>query len=195
MHLISFIEPGGGVPQYQLKITLAGSKPAIWRRVVTPANIKLDRLHDIIQIVMPWTNSHLHQFAAGQSFYGMRGPGTDAPDDLLDEKHYTLAGLAPAAKKKFIYEYDFGDGWIHEVVVEKILPPDNSFKRAVCLAGANACPPDDCGGIHGYYHLLEALADKKHPEHKDLKEWIGGPWDPAWFDLEGTNDDLKRLKL
>src|SRR5438093_2192361 len=112
--------------------------------------------------------------------------------ETLNEKRYKVADLAPAAKKKFIYEYDFGDGWQHEVVVEKVLPPDPAFKHTTCLAGANACPPDDCGGIPGYYDLLETLENPKHPDHADMKEWIGGEWDAARFDLEGTNRMLKR---
>ena len=115
--------------------------------------------------------------------------------ETLNEKRHTVADLAPAAKKKFIYEYDFGDSWEHEVTVEKVLPPDAGFKHPVCLGGANACPPDDCGGMGGYYNLLEALADSKHPEHADLKEWIGGEWHPARFDRDEANNGLKRLKV
>jgi Plasmid pRiA4b ORF-3-like protein len=196
MNYIAEIEPGGGAPLYQLKITLKWSKPAIWRRVVVRADMKLDRLHNVIQIVMPWTNSHMHQFIGGKAYYGRPDPefAGMGMSETLNEKRYTLADLAPAAKKKFIYEYDFGDGWEHEIVVEKVLPRDAGFKHPICLAGANACPPDDCGGIPGYYNLLETLANPKHPDHEHLKEWIGGEWDAARFDLAATNDDLKRLK-
>ncbi len=195
MKRISKIETGGGAPLYQLKITLKWSKPPIWRRVLVRADMKLDRLHNVIQLVMPWTNSHLHQFVAGRTFYGSAEPGFEGMgSETLNEKRYTVADLAPAAKKKFIYEYDFGDGWEHELVVEKVLPPDPAFKHPTCLAGANACPPDDCGGIGGYYDLLETLADPKHPDHAHLKEWIGGEWDAAQFDLDAANDMLKRLK-
>ncbi len=195
MNLISETETGGGVPLYQLKITLKWSQPAIWRRVVVRADMKLDRLHEVIQIVMPWMNCHMHQFIVGRAFYGKPDPEfADMSSEILNEKKYTVADLAPAAKKKFIYEYDFGDSWQHEVVVEKVLPPDAGFKHPTCLAGANACPPDDCGGIPGYYGLLETLTNPKHPDHAHMKEWIGGKWDAARFDLEGTNKMLKRLK-
>jgi hypothetical protein len=183
----------GSIPLYQLKITLQWSQPAIWRRVVVRADIRLDRLHDVIQIAMGWTNSHLHKFVLGRAFYGEPDPdgfGTET----LNEKRYTVADLAPEAKKKFIYEYDFGDGWNHEVEVEKVLAPDAGFKNPVCLAGENACPPEDCGGMGGYYDLLEALADPKHPDHLDLKDWIGGEWDAARFDLNRVNAILKRIK-
>lgn len=188
---------GAGVPLYQLKINLTGSKPSIWRRVVVRRDMRLDRLHKVIQAAMGWTNSHLHQFItgrrAGSTFYGEPDPGGFGTM-TLNERRYNVADLAPAAKQKFIYEYDFGDGWEHDLVVEKILPPDASFKHPICLAGANACPPEDCGGIVGYYRLLEILADPKHPEHVDLQDWIGGEWDPAWFDLDEVNVDLKRAK-
>ncbi len=194
--MIRLNETGGGVPLYQLKITLKWSRPAIWRRVVVRADLKLNRLHQVIQRVLPWTDSHLHQFVAGQAYYGTPDPEFFGlgQQKTLNEKHYTVADLAPAAKKKFIYEYDFGDSWEHEIVLEKILPPDADFKHPVCLAGANACPPDDCGGLGGYYQMLEALADPQHEEHEHLQAWIGGEWDAARFDLDEINDWLKRLK-
>ena len=195
MKHISKNETGGGVPLYQLKITLKWSKPPIWRRVLVRADMKLDRLHEVIQIVMPWTDSHMHQFILGRTFYGMPDPEfADMGSETLNEKKFKVADLAPAAKQKFIYEYDFGDGWQHEVVVEKVLPRDRAFKHPTCLAGANACPPDDCGGVPGYYDLLETLADPKHPEHADMKEWIGGEWDAARFDLDAANAMLKRCR-
>ena len=194
--MIGLVEPNGGTPLYQLKITLRWSKPAIWRRVKVRADMKLDRLHDVIQWVMPWTNSHLHQFIVGETYYGQPEGDFESMSDYktLDEKKHTLADIAPAAKAIFIYEYDFGDGWEHAVRVEKVLPPEAGFKHPVCLAGANACPPDDCGGIPGYYHLLEVLGNRKHPDHKELKEWLGVKWDATAFDLDGTNQMLSRMK-
>ncbi len=193
--MIRLNEQIGGVPLYQLKIVLRWSKPPIWRRVVVRADMRLDRLHDVIQRVMPWTNSHLHQFIVGKTYYGMPDPDfSGMGPDTLNEKRYKLIDLAPAAKTKFVYEYDFGDGWEHEIKVEKVLPPDAGFKHPACLAGANACPPDDCGGIPGYYQMLEVLADPKHPEHRDLKEWIGGGWDPTLFEVDAADAAVRRLK-
>jgi Plasmid pRiA4b ORF-3-like protein len=114
--------------------------------------------------------------------------------EVLNEKQYTVADLAPVAKRKFIYEYDFGDSWEHEVLVERVLPPAPAFRHPLCLAGTNACPPEDCGGIYGYYELLVALANPKHEQHQEMKEWVGGKWDASRFDLETTNTRLKRLK-
>jgi len=186
---------GGGTPLYQLKITLRDCKPPIWRRIVVRADMKLDRLHRVIQTAMGWSDCHLHQFVAGRVFYGIPDPEfDDLSDEMLNEKRYTVADLAPMAKKRFIYEYDFGDNWEHEVVVEKVLPPDADFKHPVCLGGANAHPPEDCGGSPGYADFVEAMADPKHEDHEEMKEWIGGAWDATRFSLEDTNAGLKRLK-
>lgn len=186
-------------PLYQLKITLKRSKPPIWRRVVVPGDMALDGLHDVIQIAMGWTGSHMHQFIAGRGFavtyYGQPDPEfADMGGPILDERRYTVADLAPKAKRKFTYEYDFGDSWYHEVLAEKILPSDPAFKHPVCFAGAMACPPEDCGGIYGYYNLLQTIANPKHPEHEQMKEWIGGTWNTEEFSKERVNTVLKGIK-
>lgn len=200
--MIGLVENGGGAPGaplYQLKITLKRFKPPIWRRVVVPGAMRLDRLHAVIQIAMGWTNSHLHQFIGGSGFartyYSTPDPESAGMGSAkLNEKRYSVADLAPAAKRKFIYEYDFGDGWEHEILVEKILPADPGFKHPVCLAGRNACPPEDCGGVYGYADLLDALEDSRHERHEEIQEWIGDNWDASAFNLEETNNMLKRLK-
>jgi hypothetical protein len=197
--LISEVPSGGSAPLYQLKITLKWSKPPIWRRVVVRGDMTLDRLHNVIQIAMGWTDSHLHQFVVGSGLartcYGRPDPEfADLGTETLNEKRYTVGDLAPVAKRKFIYEYDFGDSWHHEVVAEKILPADPAFRHPVCLAGAKACPPEDCGGIGGYYNLLGILADPKHPEHEDMKEWIGGELNTEQFSMDDINSIFKRLK-
>ncbi len=192
--------PAPAVPRYQIKITLTGSGPSIWRRLVVRKDLPLDLLSDVIQIAMGWEGCHLHQFITGTTratrvFYGVADPDFGPVDeDILDERDYTLAQLAPAAKRKFRYEYDFGDGWEHEVVVEKTLPPDPAFKYSVCLAGENACPPEDCGGIGGFYRLLEALADPEDPEHEEMQGWVEADWNPAAFDCERVNAGLKKFK-
>jgi len=183
-------------PLYQLKITLRYSAPPIWRRVVVPANMPLSLFHEVIQIAMGWTNSHLHQFVAGRVFYGPSEPEfDDLGTKFLDEAKYSVSDLAPCLKSKFTYEYDFGDSWEHVILLEKVLPPDAPFEHPVCLAGANACPVEDCGGIYGYYNLLRALKNPKHEQHDEMSEWVGGSWDPEWFDLNATNAVLKQLKL
>jgi len=184
-----------GAALYQLKITLKGSDPPIWRRVVVRSDMPLRRLHGVIQRVMGWTDSHLHRFIVGETYYGTPDPEMMGfGRQTLSEKRYTVAEVAPAVKRSFVYEYDFGDGWEHKIVVEKILPPDPEFQHPICLAGANACPPEDCGGIGGYNELIEILADPQNPEHESMKEWLGYDVDPARFNIEIANGTLNRLK-
>ncbi len=183
------------VPLYQLKVTLKGSNPPIWRRFVVRSDMPLHRLHGVIQRVMGWTDSHLHQFIVGNRYYGTAEPEMMGfGRQTLSERRYTVADVAPAVKRSFVYEYDFGDGWDHKIVVEKILPPDPDFQHPACLAGGNACPPEDCGGISGYYELLEIIVDPQHPEHESMNEWLGYHFDPTRFDLEIANGVLSRLK-
>ena len=177
---------------YQLKITLRESKPHIWRRIQVKSNTTLAKLHDIFQIVMGWTDSHLHQFIIHGVEYGV--PHSDYDMDMEDEKHFKLGKLIFAEKERFIYQYDFGDSWEHEILVEKILPIEKDLHYPICLQGKRACPPEDCGGIWGYPNFLEAIEDVNHPEHNDMLEWIGGKFDPEEFDIESTNKKLKRIK-
>lgn len=185
------------VPLYQLKVTLQGTRPPVWRRIVVRSDLKLHRLHRVIQDVMGWYDCHLHHFLTDYARYTEPDPddfefGFGPP--TLNEKRYAVSQLAPVEKSKFTYEYDFGDSWLHQLVLEKILPPDGSFKHPVCLAGANSCPPEDCGGIGGYEDLKEIMANPKHPEHEEMKLWLDRDFDPALFDLDAVNLLLRRLK-
>lgn len=184
----------------QLKITLASSNPPIWRRVVTRQDTPLDILHHIIQFAMGWENCHLHEFTVDRrdkricigpirdSFF----PGGDP--DVVDESTCTLAELLSTKVRKFLYIYDFGDDWIHEIAVEKSPPPDSSFKHPLCLEGENACPPEDSGGLGGYYGKLEVAANPNDPEHEEISEWMGEGFDPTKFDLKRANRALKRIR-
>lgn len=174
---------------YQLKITLVGSKPPIWRRLLVKDNTRLSTLHRIIQIVMPWTDSHLHQFVVGERSYA--SPDFEL-DDTYSENGVRLSQLGLEPKARFVYEYDFGDSWEHDILIEKILEPDLRQAYPQCIKGARACPPDDCGGIWGYYRLLETLGNPDDPEHEFMLEWAGGPIDPEAFDLDEANAMLRR---
>lgn len=169
---------------YQLKVTLNGSKPPIWRRLLVPASLNLGDLHQIIQVAMGWTDSHLHQFFVGEKMYSVPHPDMD---DTLDEETARLAKLIPGETFKFRYEYDFGDSWMHTIAVEKVLDPEPGKAYPICLKGKGNCPPEDCGGIWGFADFLDAMADPKHPEHETLKEWSGGEYDPDAFDLAEVN--------
>jgi len=183
-----------GQQVFQLRIELDEVTPAIWRRILVPGGIRLAKLHLILQAAMGWTNSHLHAFTIDGERYGMH-LGDDFLDedlDLLDEKSVTVIH-ALGDRGRIAYAYDFGDGWDHTVIVEERSTITYGLKHAVCLDGANACPPEDCGGAGGYEDLLLALADPSHEDHDDLLEWIGGPIDPTAFDIVATNVALQRV--
>jgi len=179
---------------YQIKVTLKDIRPPIWRRVQVPSNISLNKLHRLLQAVMPWDDYHLHQFIVDGVYYGEPDPDDDFGFELKSDGTAKLNQAASGAGARFIYEYDFGDGWEHEIVVEKIVPPEAGIKYPICLAGKRACPPEDCGGIPGYARFLEAIQNPKHEEHESLLRWVGGSFDPEAFDLDDINYRLKRIK-
>ncbi|MEJ2347395.1 MAG: plasmid pRiA4b ORF-3 family protein [Gammaproteobacteria bacterium] len=176
---------------YRIHVTLKYAAPPIWRRIEVPADIRLGRLHRILQTVMGWTDSHLHAFRAGDVTYGV--PDPDFPDATRAERNVRLDKIA-APGDTFIYEYDFGDGWEHELKIEKVLPADYTIHYPRCIAGERACPPEDCGGPPGYEDLLAALGDPAHPEHEAMHDWAGPGFDPERFDLAEVNRLLWRLR-
>ncbi len=180
---------------YELEITLLDSDPPIWRRFAVPGGITLSRLHRVVQHVMGWTDSHLHQFVTEDDMrYGSRDPDLDPEPDLLNERSAKLDRLLAGPGDTLLYQYDFGDGWDHVITVVKTGPPDPEKRYPVCLAGERACPPEDSGGIYGYYDLLEALSDRDHEDHEEVTEWLGVDFDPEAFDLAWVNRLLARLK-
>lgn len=199
--MISLIEPTAGkgsALNYQLNVVLLGAKPPIWRRLQVPGNASLHWLHAVLQVAIGWTNSHLHQFKVGSNCYSdTRHHFEEFEDDpaILEERKFTLRQIAPRVEQTFGYEYDFGDSWEHEITVEKILPHDPAAATtALCLDGARACPPEDCGGVWGYDNLLKILKNRKHPEHRSMMEWLGRAFDPEAFDAAKINLWLRKLK-
>jgi hypothetical protein len=187
----------------QLKITLRHTKPVIWRRVLVPHDIKLSKLHHVIQDAMgDWDNSHLHSFFDGEDYYqpifkdSLFG-GDD--DDCKNEAKYHLSDVLPAEGAQLLYTYDFGDNWEHDIILEKLIPAATRLTRAEVIAGQNACPPEDCGGAPGYRGLLKTINNPKHPEYEDLREWFGldegDIYDPVAYDLAAANNELRRLKV
>lgn len=187
-----------GFSVYQLKVTLLGLEPPVWRRIQIPANTDLGTLHYILQAVMGWTNSHLHQYVVGKQLYSALefGLGEDSfgPGPKVgDEDSVGLYDALPKARARIIYEYDFGDSWEHKILVEKIFDPEKGATYPRCIEGARACPPEDCGGVWGYMEMLETLKNPNHPEHEEIKEWIGKNFDPEAFDIDAVNRALRRF--
>ncbi len=177
-------------PIYQIKVTLRDSTPPIWRRIQVKGDTKLDELHDILQIAMGWTDSHLHTFRREAAEYGV--PDPDFPDSMEDECSVRLDRIATEGET-IIYEYDFGDGWEHDLEIEKVIAPEPGVYYPRCFAGERACPPEDCGGVWGYENMLQILNDPDHEEYEEIREWMGEDFDPEAFDLEEINQLLKEL--
>jgi hypothetical protein len=177
---------------YQMTITLRGIRPPIWRRVQVPGTIRLAALHEVIQTVFGWTDSHLHQFVVAGRTYGQ-------PDDfdeaVEDESGVTLAHAVGARTKRFLYVYDFGDNWESDVVVENIASGNSGSEGPLCLGGKRHRPPEDCGGPPGYQNFLEAIRDPGHEEHEAMLEWVGGSFDAEAFDLTAVNRALIALSF
>ncbi len=174
----------------RLKIQLRGVKPAVWRRLEIASDTKLPIVSRALIEAMGWTDTHLHAFRVGRETYGV--PDHEFPNNDRDERRFTLAQLAPSSGERFTFDYDFGDGWEHDVVIEAIDAPVAHMIYPRCVAGKRACPPEDCGGPMGYANFLEALADPGHDEHKALFEWAG-PFDPEAFDIRQVNERLAAL--
>lgn len=184
----------------QLKISLRGTKPPIWRRVLVEKTITFEALHEIIQAVMGWTNSHLHEFTVqglriGQPLdeFDRAGGPAEFGEELIDEATVTLERVLTNSNQKFDYTYDFGDSWEHIVVVEKRLPADAALTYPVCTGGKLNCPPEDSGGLPGFYEMLRILNDKRHPEREEMLDWLGGPYDAQAFDQPEVNQQLIAL--
>ena len=174
---------------FQFKITLHDIKPPIWRRVQVP-DCTLGDLHKVIQAAMGWDNCHLHQFIVGGVRYGVPEPELN----LKNESKVLLSKIIPKSDKKlrFLYEYDFGDGWLHDIVFEGQSPNELRRNYPVCLDGSRACPPEDVGGPWGYVDFLEAIADPKHERHAELLEWVGGNFEPEAFDVKETTKAMMK---
>ncbi|WP_119324233.1 plasmid pRiA4b ORF-3 family protein [Capsulimonas corticalis] len=175
---------------YQLKITLDKIKPSIWRRVQIKGSSNLADMHRVIQTVFGWENSHMHQFIVGKVNYG----DASFDDEVEDESAVTLTQLIPEEQSKFRYEYDFGDDWMHTIVVENIAPAEPGVQYPRCLSGKRSGPPEDSGGPFGYPHLLEITSNPEHENYAEMSEWLGEEFDPEKFDLAAVNAALQGRK-
>lgn len=186
---------------YQFKVTLKGIKPPIWRRIQVPGNYNFHQFHVAIQHAMGWMsaecNYHLHDFKMVNPRTS-RNETIGIPDNsfevgsffhlpVVEEKGAKIAQYFSLSNKKANYEYDFGDGWEHNILLERILPAEAGKKYPQCLAGKRACPPEDCGGRHGYQELLEIIANPNHAEYRERMKWLamignaGEDFDPEEF--------------
>jgi len=180
---------------YQLKVTLLGTSPPIWRRLLVPADATQAQLHDVLQAAMGWEDVHMHKFSAGQRRIGRPNPEDRfmAMPAVENESTVRLSSILGRVGSKAIYTYDFGDSWEHSLVLEKRLPVDPNTAYPVCTDGQLACPPEDCGGIPGFYDLIEALSDPNHERYEEMLEWIG-EFDPQAFSVESVNMSFTAMR-
>lgn len=188
---------------YQFKITLRDSKPPIWRRIQVPETYTFWDLHVAIQDAMGWSDYHLHMFEIVDPSIGTKVE-IGIPEKEFGEHGETLAGWREKIADYFSmenpkadYVYDFGDSWEHKIELEKIIPREKGVDYPRCIKGKRACPPEDCGGVWRYKEFLEAIKDPEHKEHEEMLEWVGGEFDPEYFDVNEVvfDDPDKRRKI
>jgi hypothetical protein len=171
---------------FKIHLSLPGTEPLVWRRLLVPGHFTLEMLNSVFQLVMGWQMKHLYDVEIGGKRYS---EPDDFDDEAVGDVKTPLAELA-VVKSEFIYTYDFGDSWRHRVAVEEILPKDERFSYPACIGGENACPPEDCGGFPGYHELKMKISDSKNPEYDEMMMWLGGFFDPRSFDPNRINRDM-----
>jgi hypothetical protein len=151
--------------------------------------LTLEQLHDVLQLAMGWEDCHLHEFRVGQQRFGMPEPMAQVfgGPRTASERTARLSTVLGRVGKKAVYTYDFGDSWDHQIVVEKRLQAEPARAYHACVDGERHGPPEDCGGIPGFYNLLEAISDPEHDQHEDLLDWVGDDFDPEAFSIEEVN--------
>ena len=198
-HALENLQGIGVIPAserlFQFKITLREIQPPIWRRIQVKDGT-LDKLHEHIQTAMGWTNSHLHRFKIDGKEYGDPDLLFDdvEPMEFEDSTSIKISEVLPRSGKRllFEYEYDFGDGWHHDVLFEGCVQAERGKRYPVCLDGARHCPPEDVGGTPGYEEFLEAIADPEHERHDEFLRWAGGRFDPEEFDADKMTKKMRR---
>lgn len=176
---------------YQLKVTLLGIQPPIWRRILGPSTMRLCCLHDAIQAVFGWTDTHLHHFEKHGEYWGV--PDDDDFEKLNDEKKAPLRKVLVGEGDSMTYTYDFGDNWRHKVLLEKMLPA-GAISRPICVDGRRRRPPEDVGGPSGYEEFLQVIFEPGHEVSERFREWAGGTFHAEEFDLKSVNKVLEGMR-
>jgi hypothetical protein len=177
---------------YEFEISLKDIEPPIWRRILVPSIISFYKLHKILQVTMGWNNCHLYEFHVAGLLLG--DPDPEAPD-TRNARRYKLRQVLAENETDFLYIYDFGDNWVHKILLKRIYVMDIYPMISSCSYGQRACPPEDCGGPWGYADLLKIISDPKHKDYKSMITWLGGKIDPEHFDLRQVNLKLASLRL
>lgn len=179
---------------YQLRIELNEVQPIVWRRLLVPENVTLTKLNSILYQTMGWHGGHLHEYVVGRLHYGIPDEDWPSAEPIVDERRVRLNTLVEAGARRFTYLYDFGDNWEHTVKVEDLIMPPREGARIRCIAGENACPPEDVGGPNAYFDFLAAIKDPTNEEHTSMLQWVGGSFDAAAFNITDVNERLATIK-
>lgn len=175
---------------YNVKISLDGIKPLIWRTLLIQSDLFLHDFHKILQTTMGWENSHLHEFIKNGKTFGIADDSVEDGDHFIDYTSVRVVDLLKSEGDSFKYIYDFGDYWIHTISVEKIYPNNDDYYYPICIEGERNCPPENCGGVIGYMDLIEIIVHPGHPQREKILDWLGDDYDPNFFDQEEVNDFL-----
>lgn len=175
-----------------LDVTLKDSPRKVYRQLIVPSDLTLNHLGEILVRAVGWEGYHLNQFIAGKTYYAEPSDDDWMMDMQEDASKFTIGSLLNRVKSKIKWEYDFGDSWVHEItLVEKQAVDDNEMVKVQLLKGSGACPPEDCGGIGGYRHLLNVLKNPDDEEYEEMIEWLGGRFDPKSFSLTAARNRVK----
>lgn len=171
---------------FKLHISLVGIEPTVWRRVLVPGHFSLAALHSVFQLALGWQMKHLYDFQIAKN----RFAEPDEFDEIPSKDVGISISSALKGENQFVYNYDFGDDWRHNVIVEDVFEKDDNFAYPVCIGGENACPPEDCGSVPGYEELKQTISNPKHPGYEEMMQWLGGYFDPYSFDANRINRDM-----
>ncbi len=175
---------------FQVKITLTGITPPIWRRLQVPSDLFLHDFHKVIQTSVGWENSHLHQFVKNSRTFGIADDEFELSDKFMDYTSIRLVDILNKENEVIRYIYDFGDTWVHEIVLEKILEPSKNEFYPFCLAGKRNCPPENSGGPWAYMEMVKIFSNLGHPDREDIMQWIDEEWEPENFNIDIVNEML-----
>lgn len=175
-----------------LRIELCDSDPLIWRQVEMPTSITLKALHDVIQAAMGWLDYHLWEFTIGQQRFGLPMGEDWGTEPRIEAGKVRLREVLTPRKTTMTYLYDFGDDWVHRLVLTNIRQGEPGIGYPRSIAGEGNGPPEDCGGIPGFYEKLDIAADPNHPEHNEIREWLDD-YDPNVIDEVKIKISLGRI--
>lgn len=174
---------------FQVLIVLRDSKPKIWRRLLVPSSMLLSDFHKVIQTSVGWENVHFHHFIKDNFFYTVKMENDDFWDEVRnrDYKEIKVSDLLNHKHDKIIYEYDFGDSWLHDIILEEIDDSKSEIKYPVCIDGKMSAPPEDSGGILGYHNILEIIKNPEHKYYENYRDWLDEDFDPEYFNIDEVN--------